>query len=259
MLPTTQESRCQLHSQWNTTSTVFVCLFVCLFVFFLKKKIVKKCFQVTWRQASNSLVWNACCHCDIARQDSSMCVHDETMRETMCKLCRDIAPVGGHSRSWHSQRGQGIPNSSCGQMPHCHISDSHPRLLPWLETYPPWTVHFFFLVSGLTPAAVCCTIPLYSVHSVNNNLYMSAGLQIPLLQLGPQQRALRANASCHTGTDWSWTAFYLPTIPPGQTGNTVQQGPVPHPCLWMAGCLRPHAALVSPGVVFDHQWTSLKG
>lgn len=144
-------------------------------------------------------------------------------------------------------------------MPRCHISDSHPRPLPWLETYPPWTVHFFFLASGLTPAAVCCTIPLYSVHSVNNNLYMSAGLQIPLLQLGPQQKALRANASCRTGTDWSWTAFYLPTIPPGQTGNTVQQGLVPHPCLWMAGCLRPHAALVSPGVVFHHQWTSLKG
>ena len=69
------------------------CLFVC---FFLKeKKMVKKCFQVTWRHASNSLVRNACRHCDIAGQDSSVCVRDETMRETMCKLWRDIAPVGG--------------------------------------------------------------------------------------------------------------------------------------------------------------------
>ena len=85
-------------------------------------------------------------------------------------------------------------------MPRYHISDSYP-ILPWLETYPPWTVHFFFLVSGLTPAAVSYTIPLYSVRSVNNNFYMPEGLQIPLLQFGRQEKALRANASCHTGTD----------------------------------------------------------
>ena len=55
------------------------------FVCFLKKKIVKKCFQITWRHASNSLVWNASCHSDIARQDSMMAVH-ETTRETMCMV-----------------------------------------------------------------------------------------------------------------------------------------------------------------------------